>query len=45
MAETIKRKLFQESGRKGGNQTKKNLGKDHYSKIGKKGAIKRWGKK
>lgn len=30
---------------KGGNATKKKMGKDHYIKMGKKSAEKRWGKK
>jgi general stress protein YciG len=31
-------------GKKGGKMNVKNNGKDHMSKIGKSGALKRWGK-
>lgn len=42
--EKLQRKDFQDWGKQGGQKTAL-LGKKHYSEIGKKGALKRWGKK
>ena len=38
-------KNAQELGKLGGKKTKEKHGKDHFSNAGKKGALKRWGKK
>lgn len=43
--EKITLKMFKKAGAKGGRATMKKYGRDHFSDAGKKGAIKRWGKK
>lgn len=45
MIGTIKDKLAQKLGRRGGLATKKKRGKAHYSRMGKISSAKRWAKK